>query len=166
MALDVYSLLSVIINELGILKKQKVSLWRRLGESLPWQSLREWWHSFVNVTSGRTKQNDIAKFPLISTKMGWFIPVKKDGQGHILYFLFCFFFSLVSKMVWIIVVFYKLTHALHLWFCTNPVKCQKALIFHMGDAVLRIYWSKQFFFSFCFVSSLKIQFLPILQMHS
>lgn len=107
MAWDICVLLSLIMNDLGILKKWKVRLWWGLGEPLPWQSLREWWHSFVNLTSGRTKQKEIAKFLLITIKLGWFIPVRKDGQGHILYFIFCYSFSHVSEMVSITVIFYK-----------------------------------------------------------
>lgn len=124
-AWDVHGLLPVIMNDVGILKKWKASLWWGLGEPLPCQSLRDWLHSSVKLTSGRTKQKENAKSLLISTKLVLFISVRKDWWGHILYLIFCYFFSHVSEMVWIIVIFYKLTHALHLGFCTSPLNAKR-----------------------------------------
>lgn len=156
----------VIMNDLGILKKWKVSLWRGQVKSLIWQSVREWRHSLVNLTTGRTKQKEIDKFILISTKLGWLIPVRKDWQGHILYLIFCgFFFScqwdglnncciLQTNTCFTFVILHK------------SREMPKGFDLSDGWCSFKNLWSRQFFFAFSFVPSLNILFLPILQINS
>lgn len=136
MAWDAYGLLPVIMKDVGILKKGKASLWWGLGEPLPCQSLRDWLHSSVKLTSGRTKQKENAKSLLISTKLGLFISVRKDRWGHILYLIFCCFFSSCQWDGLNHCYILQINTCFTFGILHKSLECQKTSTFQVGNAVL------------------------------